>query len=445
MLNKLKHLTAPLSINFEITERCNLKCSFCYCSSEEYKQQFSGNDTFDSSYFSRLTDILDILKKSGVFEIRFFGGEFSIYPKWKELMAYAHDLDFFISFVSNGVLFSNEDINFFQDVGITSCAISLHGDESTHDNITGIRGSFKRTINTIKNLQAKGIDVSVPFTPNVLNIDSFEKYCDLLIEDHGISGIGVNRLFPCDGFKPLTLNDYKKIFKVIERVRSKHGLTINFIDSFPRCQVDVKYWNYVTNCSQGVAFGQVNYNGDVKNCSSICENLGNLFEDDLTTIWNKRLFHFRNLEYLPLSCKICPVFCGGGCIASRTTKKNFQSDIFIPRKEEESIKDTLIITIANYLKKYKYHKIQSKSIEKRTSKKYTITDTPKIGKHKYRKENEDYIVMIEKNGIFFVDETTIKLLPELNGKNTIIEVANKYMLKVDEVISIVNGFLSPSR
>jgi len=94
-MNELVSLKSPISVNFEVTPVCDLACEFCFNAEMECRK-------LSHSPLKRVMSILDKLAEAEVFEVRLFGGEFFVYPYWRETLEYADGLNFFLSFVSNG-------------------------------------------------------------------------------------------------------------------------------------------------------------------------------------------------------------------------------------------------------------------------------------------------------------------------------------------------------
>ena len=440
-MNKIKKLIAPISVNLEVTDQCNLKCFFCFCGTEAYQNSLSS--VSDLEKIKNIKRILNILAKNNIFEIRLFGGEFSLLKNWKSIVEYAYNLDFFISLVSNGTLFNQSDIKFLINKKITGCSISLHGLNGLHDQIVGVPGSFKKASKNIKLFSDGGIKVSILFTPTKINILHFEKFAQTIIEEYGASSVGVNRLFRNNRYENLSFSDYEYLLSVIKKLQND-GLPIFFTGSFPRCKVSPKYWSYMSNCSQGMSFCQIDYMGNIKNCSSLCVNIGNIFQENLQDIWQKKLAKFRTLKHLPLSCRLCPSFCGGGCIASRTIEKNFIADEFIKLPDKETLIESITITAKNYIKKW-YGKIYVQPIAKKTKKRWQLSDKPCIlRRYKIRKETDDcYLCMIEKKGVVVLNEKSILILNLVNGSNTIENIEKELSQKINkkDITEILDIFI----
>ncbi len=431
IMNTLSELCAPLSVNLEVTEKCNLGCSFCFNATPQYKEALQQIDiaVTDERHSNsqkiirdRLMRIIDILAEHEVFELRLFGGEFMVFPYWVDILEYAHQKEFFLSFVSNGYLITERHADIFQECGITSCTISLHGLGEKHDTVVGREGSFERAVKSIAILQERGIDVGVSFTPSSKkSIHDIYELAQYLVDTCRVNSIGINRLFHDERYENLTLHDYREILQIIDAIHRDLGITIALSDSFPRCMVPTRFWRYLTYCSQGVGFAQIDYNGNVKHCSAISQFLGNIFTEDFSVLWHERLRKMRRLDHLPLSCKMCPIFCNGGCTASRGVERKFSPDEFIPLPEEENVFASVAKVVYNRMR-LAYFRLSAKHQEKRRD--YNDSFVPCVqGRYRIRKESDNlWIVMFERYGIKMFSDLGATILRSIDGQRTVREI-----------------------
>lgn len=433
-MNELNALKAPISVNLELTDSCNLACFFCFCATNNYKNALP--IASNQEKLKNLHRILDVLAENEIFEIRWFGGEFTLLKGWQELVDHAYQLGFFMSFVSNGTKFSPNDADFLASRAIQTGSISIHGIGLLHDEIVQRKEAFNQATNSIRMLRDVGIEVAVLFTPNEKNLKHLEFFVRQMLGEYGATSVGINRLFQSNRYNILTLTQYRDIFRIINSLHNEN-LPVFFVDGFPFCKIPVCYWQYLGACSQGIGFAQVDYMGNIKNCSGLSVNIGNILNENLGEIWRDRLAKFRRLEHLPLSCRLCPVFCGGGCIASRTTEHNFVADEFINMPDQESFYATISITIQNYLKKIlaKYYNRNSIAPVRHYAKK----DVPCIGRrYKVRRENQDkYICMIEGRGVVNLNLRSYAILMAIDGIRTADEIIST--IKHTEEITISNA------
>jgi len=318
-----------MSINLEVTPVCNLMCEFCFNAEIECSK-------ISHPPLSQVKAILNELAKAEVFEVRFFGGEFFTYPYWEEVLEYADSLGFFLSFVSNGILMNRYVVKKLLSHRVSCGAISLHGWRDIHEGITGVKGSFDATISGIRNCLDCGLSVSILYTLTRKNYMSVFETCKLLCDECiGVDEVNVGRLTPYGRAKSdwdnarLSLSNYLAVFPQLERIRSELNVLAHFGDAFPLCVLPSKYHHLVVGCWQGTGFGHIDHAGNVRSCSIARGSYGNILETPLTEIWTDRLTHFRSLEWLPLKCRKCNDFCGGGCSASRYNGGMYAPDEFI--------------------------------------------------------------------------------------------------------------------
>jgi radical SAM protein with 4Fe4S-binding SPASM domain len=430
--NVLMHLKSPLSVNLEVTEKCNLSCSFCFNAAPLYSESMAAGEKqfllekkeepIQIQRKRRILSIIDKLCESEVFEIRLFGGEFTVFKFWREIAEYIASKNMFISFVSNGYLFSEEDIGLFARLGLRECNISVHGPEEIHDCVTNKPGSFKKAMQSIQFLHDRGITVSVAYTPNMSNLDHLYEFVKELKNVYNVQYFGINRLFQDERYRNLTLENYHNLLDVIDSCSKDFGVNIFLIDSFPRCAVKIKHWKYLAYCSQGVGFAQVDFNGNIKHCSAINKSLGNVLLDDMDTLWQANLQTMRSLEHLPKSCKICPIFCGGGCTASRGVNHQFVPDEFIPWPHDETLVQSYSKAIYNLGRRMVFNLFHEPGAQNQQ-----VSDLPEFPilnkRYRVRKEDDEtYVAMFESSGIRILTPLAKDILELLDGKSNISDI-----------------------
>ncbi|MCA9397963.1 PqqD family peptide modification chaperone, partial [candidate division WWE3 bacterium] len=431
-VNQLTSVSAPISVNLEVTDKCNLSCSFCFNAAPSYEAMMQSQEKQDraekaqnelliSVRKKRILKTLDRLHETGVLEIRLFGGEFTIFKSWREILEYASTKGFLISFVSNGYLIDGDAADALARNGVAECTISIHGPRDVHDAVVKRIGSFDRAMAAIKYLRESGVVPTVAYTPNRENIDTLEAFIREMCEEYDVMSFSISRLFSDDRYSNLTLDDYYRILEVIDRCHRDLGVEIMLADSFPRCQVPIKYWRYLGYCSQGVTFAQVDFNGNIKNCSATSKILGNVLEEDVTKLWPEKLSGMWRLDHLPKSCKICPIFCGGGCTVSRGVENQFAPDEFIPWPSDESWLQAIAKTVYNRVRKighrifYAQHYAKPESVKE-------LSNTPVVVEYNSRPEGEGHVVMFKNFGVRQLTDQAYEVLRYIDGKRSISEI-----------------------
>lgn len=125
----------------ELTNRCNCRCLHCYGafglpSREQLKSELS---------FDEWKAVLSKIRHLKGDAIQFIGGEPLLFPRFSELLLYAHEIGINCIDIFTNAFFLNESIvRLIKDVG-ASVRVSLYGfDQESHERITQYDGSFKR-------------------------------------------------------------------------------------------------------------------------------------------------------------------------------------------------------------------------------------------------------------------------------------------------------------
>ena len=136
----------------ELTRACNLRCKHCLNN--------SGIKSNDEIEYDELLRIIKSLIESGIFEIRFTGGEPLLYPQIFDIIKFCSDNHLYVSIGSNGTLMTESIVKKLKESGINKAIISLDGTEEAHDRIRGI-GNYSKTMNAIRLLKKYNIDFKV--------------------------------------------------------------------------------------------------------------------------------------------------------------------------------------------------------------------------------------------------------------------------------------------
>ncbi len=146
LLDKKEHY--PWSGQLELTYRCNLNCIHCYCKGSEDRELTTGE----------WKKILDEIQKEGCLWLCLTGGEPLIRDDFLEIYSYAKAKGFIITIFTNGQLFTEKIIDYFQKSPPGAIEITLNGiTESVYEGITGVKGSLKGVISVIKELADKNL------------------------------------------------------------------------------------------------------------------------------------------------------------------------------------------------------------------------------------------------------------------------------------------------
>ncbi|HEV2097948.1 MAG TPA: radical SAM protein [Stellaceae bacterium] len=157
----------PLSVCFRVTRYCNARCGFCLAPPD-------GSHPDANTLIHRIDWLVD----RDVETIHFCGGEPTIHPALRRLIAHTHGRGAKTKLTTNGIAISDEVLAALR-VAATRVKISLHGDREHHDRIVG-RQAFDRTTRNLRRLVAAGVHTSIQTTVvagQLWTIDWVAEFC----------------------------------------------------------------------------------------------------------------------------------------------------------------------------------------------------------------------------------------------------------------------------
>jgi len=144
-----------LSLEFELTKRCNERCIHCYIPNSDKDL----NVDIDKELIKK---ILKEARDIGTIDVTFSGGEPFLHKDIKEILRFAASLDLSINILSNALLITKETCHLLKEVDISNIQISLYSmNPEEHDFITKFKGSHKKTLNAIEMLIEHDIPVQI--------------------------------------------------------------------------------------------------------------------------------------------------------------------------------------------------------------------------------------------------------------------------------------------
>lgn len=301
LYRKLSAKCVPAKVRWELTRGCNLGCVHC-------KMVCSAAPEGELS-LSDIEKILPQLRDAGAFEINLTGGEIFSRRDISEILKLMFSHDFLISLVTNGTLIRDEHFRIMESNRdrISKITLSVYGATAgIHESITGIPGSFNKTMATIERMKELDLPYAV-FSMQMKENAQYHKETKEFFESRGIRfQFGALMLAREDGcVSPLD-----------------HRIEENILDEIPIP------WNEYLNpepestptgytkdsplsdwCVAG-RYATILPNGDLTPCALIKTPVGNLREKSFAEIFHNSelLDYFRSLRAGDFDCFGCEYF-----------------------------------------------------------------------------------------------------------------------------------------
>ncbi len=164
MAAKALKLNIPLSVQLDLTYRCNERCIHCYLDHDDHGEMNT----------AEIKGLLDQMADAGVFFLTISGGEIMMRKDFFEILEHAHARTFSIKLKTNGVLIRKKEAERIRALGVESVQISVYSHRAeVHDAITKMPGSFRQTIEAVRLLRTVGLHVTMA---NVLMVQNANDY-----------------------------------------------------------------------------------------------------------------------------------------------------------------------------------------------------------------------------------------------------------------------------
>jgi radical SAM protein with 4Fe4S-binding SPASM domain len=305
----------PLVVSWNLTRKCNLKCSHCYinATSEELNGELN---TEESKHL--IDQIAEVSRPLLILS----GGEPLLRNDVYELIRYGTEKGLRMGLGSNGGLIDAKSARKLKEAGVKTVSISIDSHiPQQHDEFRGVTGSWSKAVNAIKALRDNDVLVQVNTTLTQQNYNQIDEIMSLA-EEIGVENFHLFFLVPTGrGAKIADISPvmYEDMIKNTFAKTSKHKLNVRpscapqFMRIAKDMGLDMRQW--IRGCIAALYYCRVYPNGDVTPCPYLPVKLGNVREQSFKQIWfNSPIFKaLRNPDSLKGKCGVCEYkqLCGG--------------------------------------------------------------------------------------------------------------------------------------
>lgn len=258
------------SVFFELTYRCNEHCKHCYVCRQKREELTT----------SQIKTVLDRLYVANVMHLTFSGGEVSMREDFFDILTYAIEKNFVVDIFSNGLNFNASDIEKIAKLYPRSLHCSIYSPiPEKHDSITGVPGSFEKTISVLKQFRQYGIAVNIKTVMMENNCADYTELIRLAKSIGATLQTGMSVMPKQDGGKqPTQLRMHERQLEAI--LRAEQEIVFQNKKEKP-AKRDTK----ATICGAGLNNLSINPYGDVFPCGAMDIMLGNVKENDIIDLW----------------------------------------------------------------------------------------------------------------------------------------------------------------
>ncbi len=310
-----------VSISYELTGRCNLRCGFCY---NPWRTELSPPGELPTrDAINLLAKLIDL---TGCKYVSLTGGEPLLRSDIYEIIRFLKSKGIKVALVTNGTLLDREAIKRCLSDGVDLFQVTLLGDRADlHNRLTGC-DCFEKVIEAILDITKEGGSVDTFFVATRDNVLSFKNTLELNVLlrvkrvafgrfTPGGAGLrGWHELMPSPGMIDEALS-------AADEIVTKYDISV--VASMPilPCLNDLSRYTNIDFCFCAVGsdetFIAVDPLGNLKACNHSPQALGNVLKDEIQDPLESAFIR-DFVTKLPEYCLDCPAnkVCKGGCRSS---------------------------------------------------------------------------------------------------------------------------------
>lgn len=274
-----KKFTYPITLQFELTGQCNLKCKHCYNRSGDADRQ----TLMTPEKWCELAR--QIVSDGGIFQCIISGGEpLLLGEKLFDIMDILHDDGTSFVVITNALLLTKNFVRRFAKYRYFWFQISIDGATAElHDEFRGVNGSFNRAINGALEISDAGIPLVIAHTVTPKNLNRLEEMIQLSY-DLGANSIILGDVMPSGRayeHAEIILSDEQKnfLYGQIEELGKKFGDKILIQRS---AELKTQMERYISEVNAG---GIIRPNGDFRIDCMAPFTIGNVLKNSVKEIW----------------------------------------------------------------------------------------------------------------------------------------------------------------
>jgi radical SAM protein with 4Fe4S-binding SPASM domain len=305
---------SPLAAMLELADRCNEVCVHCY-QIQGQKGEMTTEQVFR---------VLDDLARMGVLFLTLSGGEVTLRRDFLEIVRHARKLQFAVKIFTNGLTMTESLAIALAELAVQEVQMSVYSHRAEiHDQITGVPGSWEKTVAGARFLRKHGVAVVIKTPLMSVNAHDYQAYVAFASE------LGVDFMMDPTKLHPREDGDrspeqYSASAQAIAEVRAglakagaspSHGVSGERRNERPNRPNRPRRAPADEVCGACHGIVHVEANGEVRPCSQWAVPCGSAVDEGVEQAWrhNEASRLVRALRWGDLhGCRECDIsgYCG---------------------------------------------------------------------------------------------------------------------------------------
>jgi radical SAM protein with 4Fe4S-binding SPASM domain len=310
----------PHVVAWNLTKRCNLRCSHCYISAGPFETAESELTTAECHRV--VGELLDVNPSPMLI---LSGGEPLVRQDLEEIASHASGRGATVVVGTNGTTLTEPRVAMLKRAGVSGVAVSVDSlDEGVHDHFRGGAHALERTKEALAHLREKRIDFVVQTTATPRNAAEVPALLDWAAVEGAVcfnlyflvpTGRGVDLL----DLQPQRIEALLAELAVAEtryrgRMMVRAKCAPHFMRHVHQADADSPVLSYRTRCPCGIDYCRITPDGKLTPCPYMPSEAGDLRRQSFGEIWSgAKLFAELRARELGGRCGRCEyrLVCGG--------------------------------------------------------------------------------------------------------------------------------------
>lgn len=153
---------APVTVVFQVTDRCNYGCVHCY----------ETHGDAEELSLAQIDRVFGEIAAEGTLFLTLTGGEFFMRRDAEDILRAARRHRFAVKLLTTGWFVDEARADLIADLGSIQVDMSFYsGDPKVHDHVTQMIGSWRRTVEAAKRLRARDVIVTLKSPVMEMNVE----------------------------------------------------------------------------------------------------------------------------------------------------------------------------------------------------------------------------------------------------------------------------------
>jgi MoaA/NifB/PqqE/SkfB family radical SAM enzyme len=271
---------------WEMTYRCNERCVHCFNPGAAHSPHERPERETNELTTEEGRRLLEELAELGVFRLTLSGGEALLRRDFIDLFSHARSLGMSVAFYTNGLLLTPAILEQIVALWPDSVGISIYSDDpAVHDGITGVPGSFEKSIRALESLRDRRVKTYLKSAQMRHSVGGYRKVQQLADRLGAAAEIEMQVVPGNDGAQePMALMADDPAELIVMAATPGSPLYVGTADSaYGRVQKN----RMDTVCGAGIGLMSIDPTGGITPCPSLPIPIGSFRDGSLTAAWRQ--------------------------------------------------------------------------------------------------------------------------------------------------------------